>query len=121
MSKVLRVEVSKVRIPRSQSITWVLPRATMYSASISRSFQVDHRVVQLHLARDELEWLGDRDRVRHTRELAERFRIQRAAVPGDAYCGAGGSRDGMRGEAERSDVALHGFLLLTGHVGLEDD
>ena len=34
MSSVLRVEVSKVWIPRSQSITWWFPPRTMYSAAI---------------------------------------------------------------------------------------
>ena len=36
MSRVLRVSVSKVRMPRSQSITCQLPRASTYSAE-SRS------------------------------------------------------------------------------------
>ncbi len=40
MSKVLRVIVSNVRIPRSQRTTWRLPRATMYSAAISISLRV---------------------------------------------------------------------------------
>ena len=41
MSQVLRVAVSKVRMPRSQSITLGLPWATMYSADISSSLMVE--------------------------------------------------------------------------------
>ena len=40
MSSVLRVMVSKVRMPRSQRITWSLPAAMMYSALISSSSMV---------------------------------------------------------------------------------
>ena len=71
-SSVLRVIVSKVRMPRSQRITWRLPRATMYSAAISNSLivahmprlsstglpQLAHRLEQrevLHVARADLE------------------------------------------------------------------
>ena len=39
-SSVFRVESSKVRIPRSQRITWRLPWARTYSADISRSLTV---------------------------------------------------------------------------------
>ena len=39
-SRVLRVMVSKVRIPRSQRITCLLPRETMYSAAMSSSLMV---------------------------------------------------------------------------------
>ena len=40
MSSVKRVEVSKVRMPRSQSITWEFPSRTTYSAAI-RSSSID--------------------------------------------------------------------------------
>ena len=40
MSKVLRVIVSNVRMPRSQRTTCRLPRATMYSAAISNSLRL---------------------------------------------------------------------------------
>ena len=40
MSRVFRVQVSKVRIPRSQRITCSLPPAIMYSALISNSSRV---------------------------------------------------------------------------------
>ena len=43
MSQVLRVAVSKVRMPRSHSITFGLPWATMYSADISSSLMVELR------------------------------------------------------------------------------
>ena len=42
-SSVLRVSVSNVRMPRSQRMTWWLPRDTMYSAAISHSLTVDDR------------------------------------------------------------------------------
>ena len=71
----LRVIVSKVRMPRSHRITWELPRATMYSAAISNSLmvalrprlsmhglaQLAHRLQQrevLHVARADLEDVG---------------------------------------------------------------
>ena len=41
MSQVLRVAVSKVRMPRSQRMTFGLPCATMYSADISSSLMVE--------------------------------------------------------------------------------
>ena len=41
ISQVLRVAVSKVRMPRSQRITFGLPCATMYSADISSSLMVE--------------------------------------------------------------------------------
>src|SRR5213082_2523284 len=40
MSSVLRIARSNVRMPRSHSITWVLPRARTYSAASSRSSRV---------------------------------------------------------------------------------
>ena len=40
MSRVLRVAFSKVRMPRSQRITCVLPPARMYSAESSHSSMV---------------------------------------------------------------------------------
>ena len=43
MSRVLRVIVSKVRMPRSHSATRWLPLATMYSAAISHSLMVAER------------------------------------------------------------------------------
>ena len=41
MSQVLRVAVSKVRMPRSHRITLGLPWATTYSADISSSLMVE--------------------------------------------------------------------------------
>jgi hypothetical protein len=41
-SSVLRVKVSKLRMPRSQSMIWALPSASMYSAQLSHSSSVEY-------------------------------------------------------------------------------